>query len=212
MPAFDLSLLPPEPDLSFEQALWEAGLPIVAGIDEAGRGALAGPVAAAAVVLPPEVGIIECLKGVRDSKQMTPIQRETAREKILKYAVTWRVGFASSEEIDHIGILPATRLAACRALEALTPPPTHLLLDYLFLPEVSLPQTALIKGDCRSLSIAAASILAKTSRDALLRELELIYPGYGFASHKGYGTRAHREAIQRLGVSPVHRLSFSLLP
>jgi ribonuclease HII len=212
MPAFDLSLLPPEPDLSFERALWEAGLPTVAGIDEAGRGALAGPVAAAAVVLPSEEGIMEYLKGVRDSKQMTASQRETAREKILKYAVTWGVGFASSEEIDQIGILPATRLAACRALEALTPPPTHLLLDYLFLPEVAIPQTALIKGDCRSLSIAAASILAKTSRDALLRELELIYPGYGFASHKGYGTQAHREAIQQLGVSPVHRLSFGLLP
>ena len=210
MPAFDLSLLPPEPDLSFERALWEAGLTAVAGIDEAGRGALAGPVAAAAVVLPPEVGMTECLKGVRDSKQMTPTQREAAREKILKYAVTWGVGFATSEEIDQMGILPATRLAACRALEALTPPPTHLLLDYIFLPEVALPQTALIKGDCRSLSIAAASILAKTSRDALLRGLELTYPGYGFASHKGYGTQAHREALQRLGVSPVHRLSFAL--
>jgi ribonuclease HII len=210
MPAFDLSLLPPEPDLSFEQVLWEAGLPAVAGIDEAGRGALAGPVAAAAVVLPPEVGMTECLKGVRDSKQMTPTQREAAREKILKYAVTWGVGFATSEEIDQMGILPATRLAACRALQALTPPPTHLLLDYIFLPEVAFPQTVLIKGDCRSLSIAAASILAKTSRDALLRGLEETYPGYGFASHKGYGTQAHREALQRLGVSPVHRLSFAL--
>ena len=210
MPIFDLSLLPPEPDLSFELALWEAGLTAVAGIDEAGRGALAGPVAAGAVVLPHEAGMVNCLKGVRDSKQMAPNQREVAREKILKYAVTWGVGFASAEEIDQMGILPATRLAACRALATLIPPPAHLLLDYLFLPEISLPQTALIKGDCRSLSIAAASILAKTSRDALLRELELVYPGYGFASHKGYGTQAHREALQRLGVSPVHRLSFAL--
>lgn len=211
MPAFDLSLLPPVPDLSFELALWEAGLSAVAGIDEAGRGALAGPVAAAAVILPPEAGMVMCLKGVRDSKQMTPSQREAAREKILQYAVTWGVGFATAEEIDQMGILPATRLAACRALGRLTPPPAHLLLDYLFLPEIPLPQTALIKGDCRSLSIAAASILAKTSRDALLRELEQTYPGYGFASHKGYGTQAHREALQRLGVSPVHRLSFTLL-
>jgi ribonuclease HII len=210
MHAFDLSLLPLEPDLSFELALWEAGLTKVAGIDEAGRGALAGPVAAAAVVLPPEAGMVKCLMGVRDSKQMTPKQREVARKKILQYAVTWGVGFASAEEVDQMGILPATRLAACRALEALSLPPAHLLLDYLFLPEIPLPQTALIKGDCRSLSIAAASVLAKTARDALLCELELTYPGYGFASHKGYGTQAHREALKRLGVSPVHRLSFAL--
>jgi ribonuclease HII len=121
------------------------------------------------------------------------------------------VGFATVEEIDRLGILPATRLAAGRAIEALKPAPDHLLLDYLFLPEVSISQTALIKGDRRSLSIAAASVLAKTSRDAVLRELELTYPGYGFASHKGYGTLAHREALNELGVSPVHRLSFALL-
>ncbi len=210
MPIFDLSLLPPVPDLSFELALWEAGLTAVAGIDEAGRGALAGPVAAGAVILPPEVRMAKYLKGVRDSKQMAPNQREVMREKILKYAVSWGVGFASAEEIDQMGILPATRLAARRALERLTLPPAHLLLDYLFLPEIPLPQTALIKGDCRSLSIAAASILAKTSRDAHLRELELVYPGYGFASNKGYGTQAHREALRRLGESPVHRLSFAL--
>jgi ribonuclease HII len=120
------------------------------------------------------------------------------------------VGFARAEEIDQMGIVPATRLAAWRALESLSHPPTHLLLDYLFLTEVTIPQTALIKGDCRSLSIAAASVLAKTSRDALMRELDLTYPGYGFAAHKGYGTRAHREALQRLGPSPVHRLSFAL--
>ncbi len=155
--------------------------------------------------------MVKCLKGVRDSKQMTPSQREVGRGKILQYAIAWGVGFVTAEEIDQMGILPATRLAACRALETLTPPPAHLLLDYLFLPEIPIPQTALIKGDCRSLSIAAASVLAKTSRDALLRELELTYPGYGFASHKGYGTQAHREALQRLGVSPVHRLSFALL-
>jgi len=210
MSGFDLSLLPPEPDISFELALWEAGLTAVAGIDEAGRGALAGPVAAAAVILPPESEIAGCLKGVRDSKQMSPCQRETAREKILHYATAFGVGFATTEEIDQMGIVPATRLAATRALESLTLPAVHLLLDYLFLPEISIPQTALIKGDCRSLSIAAASVLAKTSRDAVLRELDLTYPGYGFASHKGYGTFAHRKALQRLGASPVHRISFSL--
>jgi ribonuclease HII len=210
MSGFDPSLLPLEPDLSFELALWEAGLTRVAGIDEAGRGALAGPVSAGAVILPPEQEITECLQGVRDSKQMTARQRETARGKILQYATAWGVGFATAEEIDQIGILPATRLAACRALGALTLPPMHLLLDYLLLPDIPTPQTALIKGDCRSLSIAAASILAKTSRDALMQEFDLSYPGYGFATHKGYGTLAHREALKRLGASPLHRISFAL--
>jgi ribonuclease HII len=211
MPAFDLSLLPPAPDLSFEQALWDSGLSMVAGIDEAGRGALAGPVAAAAVVLPCDPGMAVRLQGVRDSKQMSPHQREEARERIQAVALTWGVGFASPDEIDTLGILPATRLAACRALEALNPLPDHLLLDYIFLPEIPLSQTALVKGDCRSLSIAAASVLAKTSRDAMLRELDVCYPGYGFAAHKGYGTQAHRLALRRLGASPVHRLSFTLL-
>ena len=211
MPAFDASLLPPEPDLSFELELWQAGLMGVAGIDEAGRGALAGPVAAAAVILPQTMEVIGLLKGVRDSKQMTPKHREIAREWILQYAAAWGVGFATPEEIDQLGIVPATQLAAWRALGQLLPYPDHLLLDYLFLPDVSIPQTALIKGDCRSLSIAAASILAKTSRDALMRELDLTYPSYGFAAHKGYGTLAHRGALLRLGPSQVHRLSFTLI-
>lgn len=210
MPAFDRTLLPEEPDLSFEGALWKAGLVHVAGIDEAGRGALAGPVAAAAVILPPKAEIAARLKGIRDSKQMTVDRRETGREQILQYAASWGVGFAAAEEIDQMGIIAATRLAASRALEQLIVNPAHLLLDYLFLPENPLPQTALIKGDCRSLSIAAASVLAKTSRDAILGELELVYPGYGFSSHKGYGTQAHREALRRLGISPVHRTSFNL--
>ena len=211
MPVFDASLLPPEPDLSFEQILWQAGIIGVAGIDEAGRGALAGPVTASAVILPQKESLPELLKGVRDSKQMTPHEREVARDQILHHAESWGVGFATSDEIDQVGIVPATRLAARRALDSLSLPPAHLLLDYLFLPEVTIPQTALIKGDCRSLSIAAASVLAKTSRDALMRELDITWPGYGFAAHKGYGSRAHREAIQRLGPSPVHRLSFTLL-
>jgi len=210
MPGFDLSLLPPEPDLTFELPLWQAGLSAVAGIDEAGRGALAGPVAAGAVILPPLKEVGQSLKGVRDSKQMTPGQRELAREQILEWAVAWGVGFAWAEEIDELGIVPATRLAACRAVEKLSVQPGHLLLDYLLLPELAYPQTALIKGDCRSLSIAAASILAKTARDAWMCEAEQIFPGYGFASHKGYGTRAHRQALLRLGPCPTHRKSFDL--
>ena len=211
MPAFDASLLPPEPDLSFELVLWQAGLVGVAGIDEAGRGALAGPVAAAAVILPQKVEVIGMLKGVRDSKQMTPKAREIAREWIDQCAASWGVGFAAPEEIDQLGIVPATQLAAWRALGQLPAYPDHLLLDYLFLPDISIPQTALIKGDCRSLSIAAASVLAKTARDALMRELDLTYPDYGFAAHKGYGTPAHRDALHRLGPSQVHRRSFTLI-
>lgn len=208
--AFDRGLIPSAPDLTFERALWQVGLTSVAGVDEAGRGALAGPVAAAAVVLPDKPRIIDDLMGVRDSKQMTAGQREEARVRIVQHAVSWGVGFASVEEIDQWGILPATRLAATRAIDALTPIPVHLLLDYLFLPEVSISQTALIKGDCRSLSIAAASVLAKTSRDAIMCDLNQIFPGYSFDRHKGYGTRAHRDALNQLGVSPAHRLSFDL--
>jgi ribonuclease HII len=212
MPTFDRSLIPAEPDLSFELALWKAGLTRVAGIDEAGRGALAGPVAAAAVILPPKKWLVKWLRGVRDSKQLSPAQREIARGVILRYAVCWGVGFASSQEIDQMGILPATRLAAGRALEELSQSPAHLLLDYLFLPEVGIPQTALIKGDCRSLSIAAASILAKTTRDTQMRELDRLYPGYDFSGHKGSGTVQHRAALQQLGPCPVHRRSFALYP
>ncbi len=212
MPPFDRSLIPSAPNLDFELGLWQAGVLSVAGIDEAGRGALAGPVCAAAVVLPAENKLMETLKGVRDSKQMSSQQRQAARERIIHCAQGWGVGFASSGEIDQLGILPATRLAASRALENLTSIPDHLLLDCLFLPDVSLPQTALIKGDNRSLSIAAASVLAKTARDERLRQLGLEFPAYGFAIHKGYGTQAHRQALLQFGPCPEHRLSFTLLP
>jgi ribonuclease HII len=210
MPTFDSSLLPAEPDLSFELALWQAGIAWVAGIDEAGRGALAGPVAAAAVILPWDETVARQLSGVRDSKQMSAARREVARVKIIQHALAWGVGLSTNEEIDQLGILPATRLAASRALAALNTAPLHLLLDYLFLPDLAIPQTSLIKGDCRSLSIASASVLAKTTRDALLRELDISYPEYGFASHKGYGTAGHRSALKRLGACPAHRLSFAL--
>ena len=125
-------------------------------------------------------------------------------------AVCHAVGFAPSEEIDRIGILSATRLAIQRALDALPIQPDHLLLDCLLLPENPVPQTSLIKGDCRSLSIAAASVLAKTERDALMQQLDRVHPGYGLAKHKGYGTQAHRQAIARLGNSPIHRKTFKL--
>jgi ribonuclease HII len=205
---FDRALLPPCPDLHFEAERWAAGQLWVAGIDEAGRGALAGPVAVGAVILPPQPRLGPALAGVRDSKQLPAAQRELWAERIRRVAVAWAVGFASAAEIDALGIAPATRLAAHRALEALTPPPQALLLDFITLPEWPRPQTALVKGDCRSLSIAAASILAKTARDAHLLNLDARYPGYGLAQHKGYGTGAHCAALAAHGPSPIHRRSF----
>jgi ribonuclease HII len=205
----DPTSLPDTPHLRHEAALWTNGALWVAGIDEAGRGALAGPVAAAAVVLPQTPGLKKDLAGVRDSKEMTPAARETWSHVIREIAVTCAVGTASAKEIDALGIVPATRLASSRALDGLDVCPDCLLLDYLNLPDVILTQISLIKGDMRSLSIAAASVLAKTARDAILIEMDESYPGYGFAAHKGYGTASHCEAIQNLGPSPVHRFSFA---
>ncbi len=210
MARFDPALLPPAPDLSFEQALWAAGVRYAAGIDEAGRGALAGPVAAAAVILPPEPGLAEHLAGVQDSKQLSPAQRQALRPRIQEAALAWGVGMASPQEIDQLGILPATRLAAWRAIQALQPAPQHLLLDWLLLPDLDIPQTALVKGDCRVLSIAAASILAKTARDDLMVDLAAQHPAYGFEQHKGYGTLAHRRALASCGPCPQHRLTWRL--
>ena len=205
---FDLTTLPPEPDFRFEAELWAGGVQFVAGVDEAGRGALAGPVSAAALVFPPALSLCEALHGVRDSKQMTPEQREVWAARLPDLCLGYGVGFSSHKEIDQLGIVPATRLAVHRALEVLPLAPQHLLVDFLQLPGCPLPQTPLVKGDARSLSIAAASILAKTCRDAELRRLDREYPGYGFAAHKGYCVAAHLEALARLGPSPVHRLSF----
>ncbi|MBE9524858.1 MAG: ribonuclease HII [Chloroflexi bacterium] len=202
-------MIPSAPNLEFEGGLWDAGLDYIAGVDEAGRGALAGPVAAAAVILPSQKCIAQDLQGVRDSKEMSPAQRASWALSIRAVCLTFGVGFASSEEIDLLGIIPATRLAAQRAIKMLTPSPLHLLLDYLFIPDTPLPQTSLIKGDARSLSIAAASVLAKTSRDAVMCEMDERYPGYGFAGHKGYGTQAHRQAIEVLGPTFIHRMTFA---
>ena len=208
-PKFDKASLPDSPHLRHESALWANGALWIAGIDEAGRGALAGPVAAGAVVLPKTSGLKQDLAGVRDSKEMSPAARETWSQVIRELAVSCAIGLASAQEIDTLGIVPATRLASSRALKNLDVCPDCLLLDYLNLPGVTITQVSLVKGDMRSLSIAAASILAKTTRDAILVELDERYPGYGFAAHKGYGISSHREAIQNLGPSPVHRFSFA---
>lgn len=205
---FDLSTLPACPDLRYERELWAGGLLRVAGIDEAGRGPLAGPVTAAAVILPPDPTVAEILWGVRDSKQMTAPEREHWAAWIQGTALGWGVGFASHIEIDELGIVPATLLAAQRALDCLPDPPEHLLLDFICLPENHLPQTSLVKGDCRSLSIAAASVLAKTARDRVMIELDREYPGYGFANNKGYASRGHLRALSECGACAIHRRSF----
>jgi ribonuclease HII len=207
-PKLNPDQIPKTPNLSLEIELWKTGIANIAGIDESGRGALAGPVIAAVVILPPDPSLEESLGGVRDSKQMTPHQRSIWSECIRSFAFSWSVGMASQFEIDRSGILPATRLAAERALENILIQIDHVLLDYLFLPDIPYPQTSLIKGDARSLSIASASVLAKTTRDALMCELDSRYPGYYFSAHKGYGTRAHLEALRNIGPSPAHRLSF----
>ena len=183
--------LRPFPTLEFELNLWNAGFTRIAGLDEAGRGAWAGPVAAAAVILPANPFLTLTLNRVRDSKLMTPLARETWAPRIKESAVGWGVGFASADEIDTLGILPATKLAATRALENLFP--DYLLTDYLIFREIDLPQTALVKGDQRSLSVAAASVLAKTARDTLMRELDWHIPGMDLS-----GTKAMGPAITRL--------------
>ncbi len=202
---------PADPTLHYEKGLWQAGLRFIAGLDEAGRGALAGPVAVGAVILPVDPGLCRTLKGVRDSKQMTALEREAAAPRIQQIALDWSVALATSDEIDAMGIVPATRLAALRALQDLALLPDYLLTDFrLELPQLDISQTSLVHGDVHCLSIAAASVLAKTARDSLMRQLDLQHPGYGLSQHKGYGTPAHRLALERLGHSPIHRKTFIL--
>lgn len=198
------------PNTKLESDLWNSGLLYIAGLDEAGRGALAGPVAVGAVILPNDKALLsQTLGGVRDSKQLTPPARETLAPHIREVALAWSVGFADAHEIDSQGIVRATRLAAIRALHQFSIFPQYLLTDFrLELPQLEISQTSIVKGDAHCLSIACASILAKTERDALMRELDERYPSYGLGKHKGYGTQAHRSAMKRLGLSSVHRRSF----
>ena len=191
-----------------EAALLERGLSLVAGMDEVGRGPLAGPVVAGVVVFPPNpegswIGL------VRDSKQMSPQQRARLMPYLRENALGIETGAASPEEIDEIGIVSATRLAMGRALELLLLTPEHLLLDAFPLPDVRIPQTPIIGGDTSCLSIAAASVVAKVVRDQMMVDYDDAYPGYGFARHKGYGTDEHIRCIQALGPCPIHRYSFA---
>ena len=198
------------PNTKLESDLWDSGLLYIAGLDEAGRGALAGPVAVGAVILPSDKTLLaRTLSGARDSKQLTPLARERLAPRIKETALNWSVGFATADEIDSQGIVRATRLAAIRALHQFSLVPEYLLTDFrLELPQLDISQTSLVKGDMHCLSIACASILAKTERDALMCELDSRYPGYGLGKHKGYGTQVHRSALKRMGPSEIHRRSF----
>lgn len=205
----DPALIPTMPTLEFENALYLAGCRWVAGVDEAGRGCLAGPVLAAVVILPRDRRSLQAISGVQDSKQLAPQIRENLRQEIEAHSQAYALGSASNWEVDEYGIVPATRLAIQRALENLPVVPDHLLVDYLVLPEISLTQTRLVKGDARSQSIAAASILAKTYRDDLMIKMADLYPQYGFDQNKGYGTQQHRRALQESGPCALHRRSFA---
>ncbi len=195
------------PTLKEERGLIQEGYRLVAGVDEAGRGALAGPVVAAAVILPPESNG-EGLGEIRDSKLLSAAKREALFNVIRDVALSTAVGEVPPQDIDALGIAQATRLAMRVAVEHLQPKPHSLLIDYLYLPDVPLPQKAITFGDRLCLSIACASIIAKVTRDRLMARLDGDYPGYGMRRHKGYGTHAHLSCISTLGPSPIHRRSF----
>lgn len=190
--------------LRFETELWDAGVTRVAGVDEAGMSPLAGPVVAGAVILAPHFR----LAGVDDSKKLDAKKREALAVEIKRHAVAWAIGMATPEEIDRVNIYRAGLLAMRRAVEGLAPAPESLLIDARKLADLPIPQRAIIHGDALSFSIAAASILAKTTRDAIMVELDARFPGYGFARHKGYPVREHYDALERLGATEVHRRSF----
>jgi len=190
--------------LFFERQAKERGYRLVAGVDEAGRGPLAGPVVAAAVILPPQCD----LPGLTDSKKMSETARERLFPLIRAQAVAVGVGWASAEEIDRLNILQATLNSMVRAVHRLRSEVDYLLVDGISTVPLSIPQSPLKQGDSRSLSISAASVIAKVVRDRLMRTYDRRYPEYGFAKHKGYGSAAHCEAIARFGPSPLHRKSF----
>jgi ribonuclease HII len=191
--------------LRVERSLWRAGVTKIAGVDEVGVGPLAGPVLAAAVVLPEDVR----LRGVDDSKKLSAALREELAEKIHAAALGVGIGIVEPQEIDRLNIYRAALEAMRRAVVALPMMPEHVVVDARHIPQLTVPQTALINGDARSYSIAAASIVAKVARDRIMCELDGLYPQYGFRHHMGYATAQHLAAINRYGPSPVHRLSFA---
>jgi len=196
------------PSLNEENGLSARGYRLIAGIDEAGRGALAGPVVAAAVILPQSPDF-PWLKSVRDSKELPPARRESLFDLIKQEAIAIGVGIIAPQTIDVIGILNATKIAMCQAVEQLSCPPDFLLIDYLRLPQPRISQKPIVRGDKLCLSISCASIIAKVTRDRIMVELDQHYPGYGLAHHKGYGTREHVSCLHQRGPSPIHRHSFA---
>jgi ribonuclease HII len=200
------------PTLDYEHSAWAAGYRRVAGLDEAGRGAWAGPVVAAAVILPPgDPTLARDLAGVRDSKMLSARRRELLLEVIRARAVAVGVGSVPPAAIDARGIVPATREAMGLAVQSLSSAADYLLIDHLALPDLPLPQVSVPKGDATILSVAAASIVAKVSRDRMMVDLDGQFPGYGFARHKGYGTAHHQAALASLGACCIHRFSFAPL-
>jgi len=189
--------------LSLERNLWREGFSRIAGVDEAGRGPLAGPIVAAAVVLSAPIA------GLNDSKRLSATVRQSLYERIVSGKHLWGSAIISAAEIDTLGIQQANYKAMRKAIEALPEKPDFVLVDGYALSGIFQPTMRVIKGDARSLNIAAASIVAKVTRDNILAEMDTFYPGYGFARHKGYGTREHLDAIQRLGPCPEHRRSFA---
>jgi ribonuclease HII len=195
------------PSFIEEEQLAAQGYRLIAGVDEAGRGALAGPVVAAAVILPQNVEVAS-LAEVRDSKLLSPAKRERLYHHIYEVAVAVGIGEAPHSIVDSQGVVRATRIAMKRAIERLSPSPQSLLIDYLRLPEVNLPQKGITHGDNLCFSIACASIIAKVTRDRIMVGFDRDFPGYGMARHKGYGTRQHVACLLRLGACPIHRRSF----
>ena len=198
----------PPPGFELENALWGQGTTYVAGVDEVGRGPLAGPVVAGAVIFPQDIDESRLI-GIRDSKELTASVRERLDVWIHEVALAVGIGRASVREVDVVGIVGATRRAMSRAIGKLQPRPQALLIDALSLPGIDLPQQCPVKGDRVSLSIAAASIVAKVARDKLMREADRRYPGYGFSRNKGYGTREHMGALELQGSCIIHRVSFA---
>lgn len=187
-----------------ENELRAQGCKYICGVDEVGRGPLAGPVVTAAVILPADFSIL----GVDDSKKLTPKKRDELFDQIKEAAVCWAIGRREPDVIDQINILEATKAAMMDAIMSLEIKPDHVLIDAVHLKDLTIPQTDIIKGDANSVSIAAASILAKVTRDREMIEMDSIYPGYAFASNKGYGTRAHYEGLAKKGPCPIHRKTF----
>lgn len=190
--------------LQIEQYFWEKGIQSIAGIDEVGRGPLAGPVVAAAVILPVDFAVL----GINDSKQLSSAKRELLFDQIQESAIAIGIGIKDHQVVDEVNIYQATKLAMIEAIHRLPQQPEQLLIDAMYLP-TSIPQESFIKGDAKSLSIAAASIIAKVTRDRMMADYDEVYPGYGFAENAGYGTKVHLEGLEKHGVCPIHRKTFA---